>query len=382
MIIRKLGRLIILLICGGLSLLGILAAGWFLLKASTATGRELAFVGLAIAILPITLPSYWLFSSRRILWRWSTLISGVIIIGVTGIILLMTPNGEAASSSPVSQHFIGDTEFQRYSLTNIIPEAEQVNVGFLFAPYLDPIITPEQARRVSAFTLDLYQEMEADPNFHRLGSVMGWAYAELRGLPFDVGHYYLYIPQNRTNGPLPAILFLHGSGGNFKAYTWAWSKFAEKQGLVIIAPSFGFGNWLRPGGTAAAARALEDAAKKVDIDPNRVYLAGLSNGGLGVSWLAATSPEQFRGLILLSPVMATDVVDSEQFHGLWRERPILVITGEVDQRVPINYVENRVSVLQKDGVDVTYIAYPGEDHFLFFSQLTNVLNDISVWISE
>ena len=50
--------------------------------------------------------------------------------------------------------------------------------------------------------------------------------------------------------------------------------------------------------------------------------------------------------------MATDVVNSEQFHNLWHERPILVITGEVDQRVPVSYVENRVSALEKGGVDV------------------------------
>ena len=129
-------------------------------------------------------------------------------------------------------------------------------------------------------------------------------------------------------------------------------------------------------------RALDDAATVVELDPNRIYLAGLSNGGLGVSRLAATSPEQFRGLIFLSPVTATGIVDSAAFLDAWRGRPVLVITGEVDRRIPVRYVATRVSNLQAGGVDVTYIVYPGEDHFLFFSQLTSVLNDVSNWLPD
>ncbi len=338
--------------------------------------------GLAVAVLPAAILGRWFSLTYRAFWGWTSLALSAVFIGLTGIILLAAPDGgEAWPGSLVSHRFTGETTFQRYALTNIIPEVEQVNLGFLLAPYLDPIITLEQARRVSAFTLELYQELENDLNFQRLGSVMGWAYAEVIGRPFDVGHYYLYVPQKRSDGPLPAILFLHGSGGNFKAYTWAWAKFAEKQGFVIIAPSFGFGNWSRPGGLAAASLALDDAATLIEIDPDRVYLAGLSNGGLGVSELAATFPERFRGLILLSPVMDTEIVNSAEFHDSWRESPILVITGEADQRIPVSYVERQVSVLQTGGVDVTYIAYPGEDHFLFFSQLTNVLSDISAWLS-
>ncbi len=382
MIIHRKNQLIAILIYAGVSLVVIPLSGWLLLNAYTWAGRGLAVAGLAGVLLPVTLLCRWVIQAQRAFWSGVSLALGLILIGVSGMILLTTPDGgETGLSVPVSHRFTKATRFQRYALTNIIPEAEQVNLGFLLVPYLDPIITLKQARRVSAFTLALYQEMESDPHFHRLGSAMGWAYAELLGRPFDVGHYYLYVPQKRPEGPLPVIVFLHGSGGNFKAYTWAWTRLAEAAGFVIIAPSFGFGNWWRPGGPAAVSRAVEDAATLVELDPDRVYLAGLSNGGLGVSQLAAASPEQFRGLIFLSPVMATEIVGTAEFLEAWRDRPMLVITGEADRRIPISYVQKRVSGLQAGGVDVTYIVYPGEDHFLFFSQLSNVLNDISVWLS-
>jgi hypothetical protein len=61
----------------------------------------------------------------------------------------------------VRQHFTSDIRFPRYAFSNVVPEREQVNLGFLVTPSLDPFLTRAQARRVSAFTLDLYREMDA-----------------------------------------------------------------------------------------------------------------------------------------------------------------------------------------------------------------------------
>jgi poly(3-hydroxybutyrate) depolymerase len=179
---------------------------------------------------------------------------------------------------------------------------------------------------------------------------------------------------------LPVLVFLHGSAGNFKTYTWIWSKLAEQQGLVIIAPSYGFGNWRYPDTIEVVSRALADAATQVTIDPGRIYLAGLSNGGLGVSYLAAAQPEQFRGLIFLSPVMDTRVVDDPAFLERWRGRPVLVITGAADERIPLRYVEQRIGVLREGGVAVTERIYPGEDHFLVFSQPEAIREDVLQWL--
>lgn len=246
--------------------------------------------------------------------------------------------------------------------------------------YVDPILTHAQAARVSDFTMKLYQEMERDPNFHQLGSAMGFAYADLLGQSDDVGHYYLYIPHNRGADPLPALVFLHGSAGNFKTYLWLWSKLAEEQGMVVIAPSFGFGNWLRPQAVSSVLAALDDAATLVEIDQEQVFLAGISNGGLGVSQLGAAVPDRFAGLIFLSPVMATHLLESGTFLENWTGRPVLVLTGEADERVPYAYVQRHVKLLQEAGVRVTDIVYPGEDHFLFFSRPEDILDDVSEWL--
>ena len=353
---------------------------WLLINAITWTGRGLAIVGFLATILPA---SFYLQHHFKILNRTWQYLNFSLVIGLIGLVILIlvtTPTGQPGLDSPVSHQFSGSMKFLRYRLTNIIPEAEQINLGFTVMPYLDPIFTHAQAQRVSGFTLDLYREIEQDPHFRELGSVLGWAYAEIFNQPFDVGHYYLYIPKNRPDGPLPAIVFLHGSLGNFKPYLWVWSRLAEREGFVIIAPSFGFGNWLRAGGVEAALMALEDAEKQVAIDPDQIYLAGLSNGGQGVSLLAELWPERFQGVIFLSPVMPGQIVNSKDFLDGWRGRPALIISGETDRRIPANYVIDRATFLEENGLNVTTLLYPNEDHFLFYSQPEKILSDISTWI--
>lgn len=363
-----------------LAFLGLLISLWLLLYASTAWGRWVACGGLALIGLSVTLSLYHTQWHKRSLWGW---ISGGLALAAIAIltgVLLATPSGDTDPGSPVSQRFTTDTRFPRYAISNIVPETEQINLGFMVMPYIDTIFTHEQAGRVRGFTLDLYREMEQNSDFRALGSAMGWAYADLFGQPYDAGHYYLYIPRNQPSEPLPAIVFLHGSVGNFKAYTWIWSSLAEELGYVIIAPSFGFGNWREPGGVDAVVKALADAQTVVELDENRLYLAGLSNGGLGVSLLADAAPERFRGLIFISPVMATEVIDWATFQSAWAGRPVLIVTGQADERVPVAYVSERAKRLERGGVAVKSILYPDEDHFLFFAQREHVIADISRWL--
>ncbi len=375
-------RFLLVLLYGLLALLGLVVSLGWLFYAATGWGRWLACAGLAATCLPAALYLYGTQSRQRRFWgRISAAFGGLFVAILVGM-LLTTPSGDAGTDSPVSQHFTADTQFPRYTLSNIVPETEQINLGFLTTPLIDELFTYDRAFRVRKSTLAVYRDMDRDADFRALGSALGWTYADFLGLPYDVGQYYLYIPRNRPSGPLPVILFLHGSFGNFKTYTWVWSRLTEELGYVIIAPSFGFGDWSRPGGVAAAEKALAAAQAFVDLDEDRLYLAGLSNGGLGVSLLGNATPARFRGLIFISPVMVTDVVDAPAFQAAWGGRPVLILTGQDDERVPFAYVAERARNLAQGDVAVTDISYPGEDHFLFFSRRQEVLQDISEWLQQ
>lgn len=374
--------LLILICCLALSTVGPLSV-WVLLNTPTWKGVTLAFFGFACLSLLILLCLPFFFGSllRQNQWRYLTISNSCIIFLLVALNFATAPTGIPPQGSPIQHRYTSEEDFRRFAITNVVPEAEQINLGYLLMTSIDPLLTPEQAEVVSVITLDLYAEMEADSNFRALGSTMGLAYRELIGLPYDLGHYYLYAPQQDLSKPMPAILFLHGSVGNFKAYSYVWSKLAEEEAFVIIAPSYGFGNW-DEAGVNAAMRALDDAKGVVDIDDSRIYLAGLSNGGFGAAQTAFKHPDLFQGVIFLSPGMTPSIIDSAEFQNLWRDRPILVVTGALDRRIPMTYIENRVQNLEAGGVDVSTVIYPQEDHFLLFSKPNAVMHDIKVWLTE
>lgn len=370
-------------------LLVILAAGTLVALALDITwaaisvtmwGKLLAVGSAALILLPITLSLRWVQPSYRRLWNRTCVALGGISGAIFAGLLLAAPTGGLGPGAAVRQNFFGGGAFPRYSIANIVPEIEQVNLGLHVMPLLDPLLARARAQRLSALTIKLYAEMERDPAFHALGSAMGGAYTDLFGGDYPAGHYYLYVPRHAASGPMPAIVFLHGSVGNFKVYTWIWAELAEELGCVIIAPSFGFGMWDRPEGVGVVRDALADAEKRVELDHRRLWLAGLSNGGLGVSQVADAIPELFRGCILISPVISNAVANSAEFQKKWSGRPMLVLTGENDERVPVSVVRSKTESLRSGGANVRFVSYPGEDHFLFFSKKKSVLNEILGWL--
>jgi pimeloyl-ACP methyl ester carboxylesterase len=233
---------------------------------------------------------------------------------------------------------------------------------------------------MKAVFLTAYQEMEHDPEFVAVGSVMGCVYADLYGMRCGHKHLFAYVPEHKKGQKLPIILFLHGSGGNFKAYLWTWKRFADAQQVAIVAPSFGLGNWDKDGGMEIIDAAYDFCAHNPELDANRIELAGLSNGGIGVSRAFARNPERYRGLLYISSVMEPDVMASPAFVQACSNKQILVLHGEQDERIPLEYVKEPLHGLSgKAKIETKY--YPGEDHFLFLSKREEVMADVARWMT-
>lgn len=222
--------------------------------------------------------------------------------------------------------------------------------------------------------------MKVDPDFEFSASGLSSIYQEMASFDFRDGHYFHYIPPNLDRSkPSQTLVFLHGSGGNFKAYIWLLSKMADRVGCTVIAPTFGLGNWEQDGAYEAITPAIRDANRHAVIDPEQIHLMGLSNGGKGVCLAESQPGPSFRSIILLSAVLHNEIRPPTLAARLGN-RPALVISGGRDDRVPWEYVDGYASQLERAGMQVTKRRFEDDDHFLFFRRSDEVITEVSQWL--
>ena len=364
--LAKIFRPLIFVVSGFLLITAFPLATWLLFNFLTVQGFILSLLGL---IGPLW--GLWLYfaPSHQHFVRVNRLLGGLVGIGLITL-LILAPTGTQAEERVLHHMYSNDGRFVRFSPFNIIPEIEQMNVGTNLIGPADPYIDRPKADRLADLTLTIYQELRQEPDF-AIGSVMGLPIRQPFQLPFDNGHYYLYIPENAdTSQPLPVLVFLHGAGGPFKAYQWVWRDFAEENGFVIVSPTYGLGSWTADAGTTAVTRAIDHAAEYsgVALDPDRVWLAGLSNGGYGAIYTATQHPEMFQGVILISPGMPSEIMFEPDgpFSTAWRNRPVLLIHGEQDLRMPMNYLNQHIGFMASGNIDLEDQAVSGRRSLSFF----------------
>lgn len=142
------------------------------------------------------------------------------------------------------------------------------------------------------------------------------------------------------------------------------------------------GNWSQPKPDVVLDLALKAAAQNVALDPTSLHLMGLSNGGLAVSQLAASHGSQFRSFIFLSPVFDPGEISSTRFATHVAGKPILILTGALDDRVPLPYVQDSAAELKHAGALVTLESFPNANHFLVFSEREALIARLERWLSS
>jgi predicted peptidase len=97
------------------------------------------------------------------------------------------------------------------------------------------------------------------------------------------------------------------------------------------------------------------------VDPQRVYLTGLSMGGRGSWRLAVERPELFAAVVPICGSMP-DLDSFVQRLPVLAGKPIWVFHGAKDAVSPIAYSDRIVAALRELGSDVRYTVYPEANH--------------------
>lgn len=327
---------------------------------------------------------YWIGDERGSVLQMRLGITFVLAACIgSAAVLWQTPDARAPETARIhSRYSDGGWHYDRFSIGSVLPETDQIHLGYAVASAFDPFFNQKQWRELSALTDAIYAEIQADADFTAAGSALPMIYREITFGQFRDGHYFHYIPAKVDRSrPTPALVFLHGSGGNFKAYIWLLSKIADELGITVIAPTFGLGNWEKKGGYEAITRAIADAGKHAAIDPEQIHLMGLSNGGKGMCLAESSEGPKFRTLIFLSAVLHNRISPSTLATRL-KNRPALVLSGGSDDHVPWDYVSGYAEKLGSGGMHVTIRCFDHDDHFLVFRKRTEVLQTIRRWIGD
>ena len=87
-------------------------------------------------------------------------------------------------------------------------------------------------------------------------------------------------------------------------------------------------------------------------------------------------------MIWVSPVFDEAAVQSSDLATQCRGKPVLVISGERDDRVPSDYVHGNVKLLKLTGATVSERFIGPADHFLIFSHRAAMTRELATWLSQ
>jgi predicted peptidase len=186
----------------------------------------------------------------------------------------------------------------------------------------------------------------------------------------------------------PLVVFLHGSGerGNDNESQLAWGSdfFADslsriRYPAIVVFPQCPaneyWANITRSGAkdsvggigfdtTAATRKPLDLVFHFIDtlmanggIDPQRIYLGGLSMGGYGTFEALWRRPDLFAAAF---PICGGG--SPEKARSYAAGLPIWVFHGDADPIVPVTLSRNMVQALKKQNAKVKYTEYPGVGH--------------------
>lgn len=97
------------------------------------------------------------------------------------------------------------------------------------------------------------------------------------------------------------------------------------------------------------------------VDKDRVYIFGLSMGGMATFDMVCRFPELFTAAVPLCGGINVERLTDQRLAGVyWR-----IFHGDADGVVPVENSRNAYSKLQQLGADVEYIEVLGADHFVW-----------------
>jgi large repetitive protein len=185
-----------------------------------------------------------------------------------------------------------------------------------------------------------------------------------KGIPFRAMEPVNYNAARAEKYPL--ILFLHGVGeaGSDNNLQLKNSGREQRDGVLsgkfegfLLYPQSYYGTW---GGSLNdyVVEIINIYIRDKNVDPNRIYVHGLSGGGGGTWMMLASYPKVFAAGLPMSNALTTLVPDMPKFKHV----PLWYAQGGLDKAPPPSAAEYMVSQFRAVGGNVRYQFFPYIGH--------------------
>ena len=176
--------------------------------------------------------------------------------------------------------------------------------------------------------------------------------------------YLLFLPEGygQQEKRWPLMLFLHGAGERGddlnKVKVHGPPKIVEEQKdipFIVVSPQCPEDDWWTKK-TEVLINLLDDIITRYDVDPDRVYLTGLSMGGYGSWALASEYPDRFAAVV---PICGGG---NRIMSIVLKDMPIWAFHGAKDSVVPVEESKDLVEAINARGGNAKLTIYPDANH--------------------
>lgn len=177
-------------------------------------------------------------------------------------------------------------------------------------------------------------------------------------------------------GKAPCLILLHGVGANEMGFIDLARQMDPRLVVVLVRGPLEFGpmqfGWFQvsftPGGPAINAAQADLSRQKLigfiehlpqahDIDPERIWIAGFSQGGIMSASVGLSAPDKVAGFGILSGRILPELLPAVQPGTALAKVRAFVSHGVQDQKLGIHFARNAKEVLDGFSVPLQYQEY-------------------------
>lgn len=198
--------------------------------------------------------------------------------------------------------------------------------------------------------------------------------------------WVLYVPETYWHKrSTPMIVVLHGGVSRAEisedpvgwASESAFLTLARQNGWVAVFP-FGQGGatWWDEVGMSNICRQIQLVKENYNIDDDRVYLAGFSDGASAGFLHAMVAPDNFAAIVALNGHIGVGSLDGKlpTYANNMANTPIYTVTTDQDGLYPTAMMSRTIEMARKAGANIFYRQLPGTHRFDYAETELPIIN--------